>query len=301
MWIKKNKLINEVQTSVNEILNDISTFNAKNGSFLILSDFSVGDKPDFVNYLRSGWSVSVFGAIDFTASNGDPRNPNSLHFRGAKSQYEQAITNVGEIIQQYDTDKRFPFYGFGAKVPDMDPERISHCFPINGKPWDPEIYTINNVVKTYKETLKTIYLAGPTYFAPVLENFMVHAKEAEAKMQYQVLLILTDGTIHDMPRTKELLVELSNLPCSVIIVGLGDDDFTSMEELDSDSQLLTDDNGNVASRDIVQFVGYSEAMQRGELAEQVLKEVPDQVCSYMELAKYVPEPQDQFYLAPQDF
>ena len=80
---------------------------------------------------------------------------------------------------------------------------------------------------------------------------MVHAKEAEAKMQYQVLLILTDGTIHDMPRTKELLVELSNLPCSVIIVGLGDDDFSSMEELDSDSQLLTDDNGNKASRDIV--------------------------------------------------
>ena len=106
-------------------------------------------------------------------------------------------------------------------------------------------------MKTYKEVLNHIYLAGPTYFAPVLENFMVHAKEAEAKMQYQVLLILTDGTIHDMPRTKELLVELSNLPCSVIIVGLGDDDFSSMEELDSDSQLLTDDNGNKASRDIV--------------------------------------------------
>ena len=98
VWIKKNKLINEVQTSVNEILNDISTFNAKNGSFLILSDFSVTDKPDFVNYLRSGWGVSVFGAIDFTASNGDPSNRNSLHYRGTKSQYEQAITNVGEII-----------------------------------------------------------------------------------------------------------------------------------------------------------------------------------------------------------
>merc|ERR1719210_61414 len=115
------------------------------------------------------------------------------------------------------------------------------------------------------------------------------------------LIATTDGTIHDMPRTKELLVELSNLPCSVIIVGLGDDDFSGMEELDSDSQLLEDDNGNRASRDIVQFVGYSEAIQRCDLAEQVLKEVPDQVCSYMELAKYVPEPQDQFYLDPQDF
>lgn len=82
-----------------------------------------------------------------------------------------------------------------------------------------------------------------------------------------MLLILTDGTIHDMPRTKELLVELSELPCSVIIVGLGDDDFTSMEELDSDVELLKDDNGNACKRDIVQFVAYNEAMRRGELSE----------------------------------
>lgn len=70
-----------------------------------------------------------------------------------------------------------------------------------------------------------------------------------------------------MPRTKELLVELSELPCSVIIVGLGDDDFTSMEELDSDIELLKDDNGNACKRDIVQFVAYNDAMRRGELAE----------------------------------
>jgi len=95
----------------------------------------VADKPDFVNYLRAGWGVSVFGAIDFTASNGDPNNCNSLHYRGAgANQYEQAITNVGEIIQQYDTDKKFPFYGFGAKVPHIQKKGISHCFPINGIP-----------------------------------------------------------------------------------------------------------------------------------------------------------------------
>ena len=70
-----------------------------------------------------------------------------------------------------------------------------------------------------------------------------------------------------MPRTKELLVELSELPCSVIIVGLGDDDFTSMEELDSDIELLKDDNDNACKRDIVQFVAYNDAMRRGELAE----------------------------------
>jgi hypothetical protein len=36
-----------------------------------------------------------------------------------------------------------------------------------------------------------------------------------------VLLILTDGEIYDMEKTKNLLVELSAMPASVIIVGVG--------------------------------------------------------------------------------
>ena len=43
--------------------------------------------------------------------------------------------------------------------------------------------------------------------------------------QYNILLLLTDGIINDMPDTKRQLVELSALPCSVIIVGVGNADF----------------------------------------------------------------------------
>lgn len=42
--------------------------------------------------------------------------------------YAMALKAVGEIIQDYDSDKLFPAYGFGAKLP---PEgRISHQFPL---------------------------------------------------------------------------------------------------------------------------------------------------------------------------
>ena len=40
---------------------------------------------------------------------------------------------------------------------------------------------------------------------------------------------------------------------SIIIVGVGDEDFSTMEALDSDDKLLRA-NGRVATRDIVQFV-----------------------------------------------
>lgn len=46
-------------------------------------------------------------AIDFTASNGDPTQSNSLHYISshAPNQYASAIQAVGEIIQDYDRYK----------------------------------------------------------------------------------------------------------------------------------------------------------------------------------------------------
>lgn len=55
---------------------------------------------------------------------------------------------------------------------------------------------------------------------------------------------MTDGTIHDMPRTKQLIVQLSVLPCSIIIIGIGNADFSDMEKLDGDDGVLRDDMGS---------------------------------------------------------
>ena len=83
----------------------------------------------------------------------------------------------------------------------------------------------------------------------------------------EVLLLLTDGVIHDMPRTKELIVQASALPCSVIIIGVGGADFSMMEELDSDGGLLRAPSGQAAKRDCVQFVKFLECNAKGNLAE----------------------------------
>ena len=62
-----------------------------------------------------------------------------------------------------------------------------------------------------------------------------------------------------------------------------------MQELDGDDGVLRDDNRNPCLRDIVQFVGFNECMARGNLAEEVLKEVPKQLCSHMERVGFKPE------------
>ena len=60
----------------------------------------------------------------------------------------------------------------------------------------------------------------------------------QQRSKYLVLLIITDGEIHDMDKTKELLVNASDLPLSVLIVGVGNADFSNMEVA-----LVHDDDG----------------------------------------------------------
>jgi hypothetical protein len=78
---------------------------------------------------------------------------------------------------------------------------------------------------------------------------MVKAKK-DQKI-YNILLIITDGEIHDMPKTVDLVVEASELPMSIIIIGVGDEGFENMQKLDSDKNIIRDSKGKAAYRDIV--------------------------------------------------
>lgn len=55
-------------------------------------------------------------AIDFTGSNGEPHSPSSLHYMNESkpNQYQVAIEAIGQILLNYDSDKRIPAFGFGA-------------------------------------------------------------------------------------------------------------------------------------------------------------------------------------------
>ena len=147
--------------------------------------------------------------------------------------------------------------------------------------------------------MPSIELSGPTLFAPLLKEFQRYVNQFKGQPVYQILLLLTDGMITDMDQTKAAIVDLSSLPCSIIIIGVGNADFSSMDELDGDGGPLRDDRGRPCLRDIVQFVAFNRAMAQGNLAEQVLKEVPTQFCRHMERVGFVPKPVQHIFEAAQ--
>ena len=60
---------------------------------------------------------------------------------------------------------------------------------------------------------------------------------------YHVFIIITDGEIHDMKETIDIIVQLSQFPVSIIIIGVGEDDFSNMRRLDGDNDRLRSSSG----------------------------------------------------------
>jgi len=142
-------------------------------------------------------------------------------------------------------------------------------------------------LKAYSETLLRVKLSGPTNFEPIISKTTMMAKE-QRKQVYNVLLILTDGDITDMQATITALVEASSQPLSVIIIGVGDENFESMGMLDGDRDGLKSEHEKRAERDVVQFVALKDCKTQEDLVSECLSELPLQLVSYMASKKIAP-------------
>ena len=162
-------------------------------------------------------------AVDFTASNGNPRTLDSLHYIDPSSRfnaYQQAIMDVGEVIQFYDFDRCFPAWGFRGRIMDGT---ISHCFNLNGNTSGVEVERVQRIMATYASALNHVALTGLTLFGQVINNVVEIAGQSlyYNSCKYFVLLIITDGVLTDLQDTKDALVRASDLPLSILIVGMG--------------------------------------------------------------------------------
>jgi hypothetical protein len=273
-------------STVNKLLSERS-FTV--GSLNVTCNSELIKEHTFIDFLRGGTQLSLTLGIDFTGSNGNPRDRDSLHRineDGKPNQYQLAIRSCGDILAYYDYDQTFPVYGYGAVLPNTS--WANHCFPLNLQQ-DPNINTIDAVLNTYCQIMPTLSFSGPTNFAPLLTQTINNIKSNNNPNVYNILLILTDGMINDMDQTIDALVESSFMPLSVIIVGIGTGDFGNMDLLDADGKGLSDSRGRRAGRDLVQFVPFYKFAGNGQkLAEQVLAEVPRQLCDYFKIIKKPP-------------
>lgn len=136
------------------------------------------ERPEFIDYLTGGCQISLAVAIDFTASNGDPRQegtPHYFHPPASKewNDYEKAIFAVGSILAKYDSDQRFPVWGFGAKYNNV----VRHCFQCGT---EVEVEGVQGIMDAYRGVFRTpLTMSYPTKFTEVISTAASYARHEQ--------------------------------------------------------------------------------------------------------------------------
>ena len=256
---------------------------------------------DFLDYLRGGLQLDFYLALDFTSSNGIPTSETSLHRiseDGADNDYQKALKQIGEIIHSYSISKRIFSMGYGAFLDGLARKpgfRQPHCFPLEEEKFS--VNGVNNLLKSYKNFVMDpkVKFWGPTIFSEVFKMVQYMVTLTPKANMYSLFFILTDGDVRDIDEVKLLLHHISTLPISVVVIGIGEDDFENLMEFDAKRKELKLVNGEVIKRDIFRFFKFDES----KIAE-VFKGIPSQVEEYcntlkIEPGKFIQVPQSEWH------
>eukprot|EP00440_Ansanella_granifera_P053373 gb/GFBE01057854.1/.p1 GENE.gb/GFBE01057854.1/~~gb/GFBE01057854.1/.p1 ORF type:complete len:1149 (+),score=234.03 gb/GFBE01057854.1/:1-3447(+) len=269
---------------------------------ITLEEFGLVRACSFLDYVRGGLELRLNVAIDFTRSNLGQSNPYSYHstvHKDEESAYATAIRALGEVIQTYDTDDMYPVYGFGAKIPPSH-SVCSNCFALTGDFFQPEVEGVDGILKAYQRALQVCHLHGPSYLSdvirlcanlarPYIQKKELKMMETQADMKYFVMLILTDGDIEDHEQVIREIKECDELPLSIIIVGIGNKEFTFLRELARDIENILpkkekkpgEELGTGLKRSLVRFIAFKDFREDpSALAAATLSELPKEVVGY---------------------
>jgi hypothetical protein len=104
---------------------------------------------------------------------GDPRKEDSLHHftKDGMNQYETAMAMICRILSEYDSDQKYPVWGFGAKRNG----KLDQCFRCGQ---DEEAEGVEGILKSYKDAFKSgIAMSSPTDITQVIRAAGKNARE----------------------------------------------------------------------------------------------------------------------------
>ena len=167
--------------------------------------------PTFADYIAGGCQLRVTVAIDFTASNGDPRKESSLHHFNPKrisvtnttdgtlgvmedmNDYEKAIFSICNALAEFDSDQKFPVKGFGARL--SKGSEVSHSFPC-GSGDDNEVDGVMGILEAYHETIKGgIGMSKPTDMTHVIREAGKQSRDQMVRLNWPLYMYFCLGRL----------------------------------------------------------------------------------------------------------
>ncbi|CAJ0928508.1 unnamed protein product, partial [Mesorhabditis belari] len=230
----------------------------------------------YFDLLNQGLNVHVGVAIDFTASNGDPTQPESLHFIHPHhpNSYTKIMLKTLPSIVGHARDNRITAIGFGAKIGHA--HQMSNCFPLDSSQIDVflrnpseanfHVTGFDGLLNCYRRIRLEVMPFAPTEFADSIYHMSKFAKAATRLNMglYFVLVVLTDGDVTNPKNTRDALIDACEAPISVVAVGIGNKDFSKIRALEAPN--LKHSDGRPLTRQVLSFVQESDLSNDDSLA-----------------------------------
>lgn len=168
----------------------------------------------------------IFG-IDYTLSNRvqgqNSFGGQSLHdvTQARANPYQQVICILGETLEPLNDSDSIPAFGFGDKI-----TKDKGIFPLKA---DGQCDDFSDVLEVYDEITPNVKLGGPTNFAPLIDRAVEIVKE---KKKFHILVIVADGQVTSEETTIKSIVDASEYPLSIVMIGVGDGPWDVMKEFD---------------------------------------------------------------------
>jgi hypothetical protein len=110
---------------------------------------------------------------------GDPRKEESLHHfsKDKMNVYEKSISKICTILSEYDSDQKYPVWGFGGKRNG----KIDHCFRCGEQE---EADGVTGILEAYKQAFKAgIAMSSPTNITEVIRAAGKNARKCLVRIK----------------------------------------------------------------------------------------------------------------------
>jgi hypothetical protein len=205
---------------------------------LFIQSFQIKSHYSFIDlYMKKSINIVPIIGIDFSLANltfDENQYCNHTLKPGQPNDYVDCMKSVQETFDAF--SRCMLGYGFGARTVLHKDGPTCNLFSLNGDFTNPFIYTQDDLISSYSNTLKNVKLALPVLYSSLLkmvcdlaEKEMLHEDIANVK-NYYILTILMAGMVDDFKDTLNQMLRAANLPISIIVLKVG----TSNEENDSE-------------------------------------------------------------------
>ena len=253
-----------------------NNYNSEIISIKIDREENKSDDKCLFDYFRQGIRLSCFISLDFSKKGKPEMNM-------IKEYNLNILKHIFQILQVYTKDRFFHPLGFGARIAKSNVSIFNTEKPN---------YNIDELIKDYKNFLEhsNIIPDGKILLSPLIKQIIDDIYKSFKKNVYNILFILLSGDIDkkDEKATINSLILSSYLPLSIIVIGVGNHNFSASKELFNIDNKYSSE-GMPKNRDNIIFTTLKNKSGSISILEDCLKKLRKQIIEFYKMIRYKEE------------